>query len=44
MNNNLLDVLNDSRIIFINGEINPEMSNYVVTKLMYLDSLNASKY
>lgn len=40
MSNNITDVLNDSRIIFISGEINPEMSNYVVTKLMYFDSLN----
>ena len=40
MNSNINDVLNESRIIFLNGEIDPEMSNYVITKLMYLDSLN----
>ncbi len=39
-NNTIIDMLNESRIIFINGEINAEMSNYVITKLMYLDSLN----
>ncbi len=30
----------DSRIIFINGEINDNVSNLVISELLYLDSLN----
>ena len=34
------DKLLDNRIIFIKGEINEELSNDVISRLLYLDSLN----
>ena len=34
------DKLLDNRIIFIKGEINEESSNDVISRLLYLDSLN----
>lgn len=40
MLNSIYDVLIDSRIIFINGIINEEKASDVVSKLLYLDSLN----
>ena len=39
MNNDLMQVLNESRIIFIDDVIDAKMANYVVTKLMYFDAL-----
>ena len=39
MNNDLMQVLNESRIIFIDDVIDSKMANYVVTKLMYFDAL-----
>ena len=32
----------ESRIIFINGEINDNLSNLVISELLYLDSLNTN--
>jgi len=32
----------DNRIIFINGEINDNLSNLVISELLYLDSINNS--
>lgn len=32
----------ESRIIFINGEINDNLSNLVISELLYLDSLNSN--
>lgn len=39
MNNDLMQVLNESRIIFIDDVIDAKMANYVVTKLIYFGSL-----
>ena len=39
MNNDLMQVLNESRIIFIDDVIDAKIANYVVTKLMYFDAL-----
>lgn len=36
----ILETLTDSRIIFINGEINSETSNSVIAQLLYLDSIS----
>ena len=41
MNNDLIEVLNESRIIFIDDVIDAKMANYVVTKLMYFDALSS---
>lgn len=40
MNNNINDIMNESRIIFIDDVIDAKMANYVVMKLMYFDALN----
>ncbi len=34
------EVLNESRILFIDGAIDSKMANYIITKLMYFDALN----
>lgn len=39
-NKGIMETLVDSRIIFLVGEINEEMSNGIVAKLLYLDSIN----
>lgn len=36
----LITKLEDSRIIFINGEITSDLANAVIAQLLYLDSLN----
>ena len=37
---NMEDKLLDNRIIFIKGEIDKDLTNEVISKLLYLDSLN----
>lgn len=39
-NKGIYDSLIDSRIIFINGEIDADMANSIIAQLLYLDSLN----
>lgn len=36
----IFETLRDSRIIFINGEINADLANNVIAQLLYLDSLS----
>ena len=40
VNVNLGTLLLESRILFIGSEVNPEMSNTIVSALLYLDSIS----
>lgn len=40
-NENISEVMNDSRVIFIDGPVDEKMGTYVIGRLLYLDSLNS---